>query len=260
MRPRRCRSGRRGSATPDRSARRCPTHRRSGCRYTASTQGCRAIVATWVGAESRGAGCSSRPAPPALVGAGARHPAGARRRRRPGRPARAHPGRVPALRRATRRAPGSSGSRRSRSWSRSPRCSPAPRGSAPSSRPPTAWRVDELTPAGERDTYRLGTTEYVWDFGADQLTRVRRGRRRCGCPAPADLLPPDARPAAARGWPRTTRSPRCRPGGSPAAPPRGCGSPRPTRTPPWAASTSGPTRPPRCRCGSRWRRGPGRRC
>ena len=51
------------------------------------------------------------------------------------------------------------------------------------------WRVDELTPVGERDTYRLGSTEYVWDFGADQLTRVL-GVGSLRLPRPADLLPP----------------------------------------------------------------------
>ena len=51
------------------------------------------------------------------------------------------------------------------------------------------WRVDELTPVGERDTYRIGNTEYVWDFGADQLTRIV-GVGAVQLPRPADLLPP----------------------------------------------------------------------
>jgi hypothetical protein len=51
------------------------------------------------------------------------------------------------------------------------------------------WRVDELTPVGERDTYRLGATEYVWDFGSDQLTRIV-GATSLQLPRPADLLPP----------------------------------------------------------------------
>ena len=51
------------------------------------------------------------------------------------------------------------------------------------------WRVDELTPVGERDTYRLGDTEYVWDFGANQLTRVVAAGT-LQLPRPADLLPP----------------------------------------------------------------------
>jgi hypothetical protein len=51
------------------------------------------------------------------------------------------------------------------------------------------WRVDELTPVGERDTYHLGDTEYIWDFGSNQLTRVV-GARSLQLPRPADLLPP----------------------------------------------------------------------
>ncbi|MDT7650946.1 MAG: hypothetical protein QOI36_2352 [Pseudonocardiales bacterium] len=52
------------------------------------------------------------------------------------------------------------------------------------------WRVDELTPAGERDTYHLDGTEYLWDFGADQLTRVV-GQAPLRLPRAADLLPPE---------------------------------------------------------------------
>lgn len=53
---------------------------------------------------------------------------------------------------------------------------------------PDAWRVDELTPAGERDTYRLGPREYAWDFGANQLTVVD-GETPVRLPRPADLVP-----------------------------------------------------------------------
>jgi len=53
---------------------------------------------------------------------------------------------------------------------------------------PVAWRVDELTPAGERDTYRIGGREYVWDFGANQLTVVE-GETPVRLPRPADLVP-----------------------------------------------------------------------
>ena len=55
------------------------------------------------------------------------------------------------------------------------------------------WRADQLTGAlgdSEHDTYRLGDTEYIWDFGADQLTRVV-GRAPLRLPRAADLLPPD---------------------------------------------------------------------
>ncbi|GAA4560848.1 hypothetical protein GCM10023175_71710 [Pseudonocardia xishanensis] len=51
-----------------------------------------------------------------------------------------------------------------------------------------SWRVDELTPAGERDTYRLAGREYVWDFGANQLTVVE-GETPVRLPRPADLVP-----------------------------------------------------------------------
>ncbi|WFG42437.1 hypothetical protein [Pseudonocardia alni] len=34
------------------------------------------------------------------------------------------------------------------------------------------WRVDELTPVGEVDTYRDGQVERIWDYGADRLTTV----------------------------------------------------------------------------------------
>lgn len=35
------------------------------------------------------------------------------------------------------------------------------------------WRADQLTPVGEIDSYRLGDTEYVWDYGFTRLTVVR---------------------------------------------------------------------------------------
>ncbi|MYW72245.1 hypothetical protein GTW08_08900, partial [Pseudonocardia sp. SID8383] len=34
------------------------------------------------------------------------------------------------------------------------------------------WRVDELTPVGEVDTYRDGQVERIWDYGANRLTTV----------------------------------------------------------------------------------------
>jgi hypothetical protein len=51
------------------------------------------------------------------------------------------------------------------------------------------WRVAELTPAGERDTYHLDGAEYLWDFGGDQVTRVV-GQAPMRLPRAADLLPP----------------------------------------------------------------------
>lgn len=58
---------------------------------------------------------------------------------------------------------------------------------------PDRWRADQLTGAfgdSERDTYRLGTAEYIWDFGANQLTRVV-GQAPFRLPRAGDLLPPD---------------------------------------------------------------------
>ena len=55
---------------------------------------------------------------------------------------------------------------------------------------PDRWRADTLTPVGERDVYRLGGREYVWDFGFDQLTELT-GRPALRLPRAADLLPPE---------------------------------------------------------------------
>lgn len=58
---------------------------------------------------------------------------------------------------------------------------------------PDRWRADQLTGAlgdSERDTYHLGGTEYVWDFGGNQLTRVV-GQAPLRLPRASDLLPPD---------------------------------------------------------------------
>ncbi|HEY0813573.1 MAG TPA: sigma-E factor regulatory protein RseB domain-containing protein [Pseudonocardia sp.] len=53
-----------------------------------------------------------------------------------------------------------------------------------------AWRADELTPTGEHGVYRIGSTEYLWDFEANQLTQVV-GIAAARLPRAADLLPPD---------------------------------------------------------------------
>jgi hypothetical protein len=55
---------------------------------------------------------------------------------------------------------------------------------------PDRWRADELTPVGERDVYRVGGREYVWDFGFDLLTQLT-GRPALRLPRAADLLPPE---------------------------------------------------------------------
>lgn len=52
------------------------------------------------------------------------------------------------------------------------------------------WRVDQLTPAGETGTYRLGGTEYLWDFGGNRLTTVR-GAAPVRLPRASDLAPSD---------------------------------------------------------------------
>ena len=52
------------------------------------------------------------------------------------------------------------------------------------------WRVDQVQEAGERDTYHVDGTEYVWDHGAQQLTRVV-GATPLRLPRASDLTPPD---------------------------------------------------------------------
>lgn len=52
------------------------------------------------------------------------------------------------------------------------------------------WRVDQVQEAGERGTYHLDGTEYVWDHGAQQLTRVL-GTTPLRLPRASDLTPPD---------------------------------------------------------------------
>lgn len=52
------------------------------------------------------------------------------------------------------------------------------------------WRVDQVQEAGERGTYHVQGTEYVWDHGAQQLTRVL-GATPLRLPRAGDLTPPD---------------------------------------------------------------------
>jgi len=54
---------------------------------------------------------------------------------------------------------------------------------------PQRWRVDVLSDAGERDTYRLGSRSYIWDSGAELLTEVA-GQPSLRLPRAADLTPP----------------------------------------------------------------------
>jgi hypothetical protein len=61
-----------------------------------------------------------------------------------------------------------------RSWYRSPEWS----------------RFDVVSTAGERDTYRTPDGEFVWDYGANQLTQLV-GSPPVRLPRAGDLLPPD---------------------------------------------------------------------
>jgi outer membrane lipoprotein-sorting protein len=53
---------------------------------------------------------------------------------------------------------------------------------------PHSWRVDELTPIGERDLYADGSTTLAWDSAERQVT-VTDGEAAVRFARPADLLP-----------------------------------------------------------------------
>ena len=55
---------------------------------------------------------------------------------------------------------------------------------------PDRWRVDELTPIGERDLYADGSTTMAWDSG-DRRVTVTDGEAPVRFARPADLLPPE---------------------------------------------------------------------
>lgn len=55
---------------------------------------------------------------------------------------------------------------------------------------PEHWRVDEITGVGERDTYAVPGSQYVWDNGQNQYTQVV-GDEPIRLPRGGDLLPPD---------------------------------------------------------------------
>ncbi len=55
---------------------------------------------------------------------------------------------------------------------------------------PTAWRVDELLSAAERDTYMDESGLWLWDSARRTATRVD-GHPTVRLPRPADLLPPE---------------------------------------------------------------------
>jgi outer membrane lipoprotein-sorting protein len=65
---------------------------------------------------------------------------------------------------------------------------------------PRTWRVDELTPVGERDLYADGATTALWDSGERRVT-FTNGEAAVRFARPADLLPPELgrRVAAAAG-------------------------------------------------------------
>lgn len=56
-------------------------------------------------------------------------------------------------------------------------------------RSPGQWRADELTTAGEDDTYQTADGTYLWDYARNQLTKVV-GSQPVRLPRAADLLPP----------------------------------------------------------------------
>ncbi len=55
---------------------------------------------------------------------------------------------------------------------------------------PKHWRVDEISGVGERDTYEVPGSQYVWDNGQNQYTQVV-GDAPIRLPRGGDLLPPD---------------------------------------------------------------------
>ena len=63
-------------------------------------------------------------------------------------------------------------------------------------RSPAYWRADDVTAAGESDTYGDGGVTYLWTSGSTLLTQVT-GAEPVRLPRAPDLLPPGAGPAAA---------------------------------------------------------------
>jgi hypothetical protein len=57
-------------------------------------------------------------------------------------------------------------------------------------RSPDRWRFDVVSTVGERDTYRTPDGEFVWDYGANQLTQLV-GTPPVRLPRAGDLVPPD---------------------------------------------------------------------
>ncbi len=55
---------------------------------------------------------------------------------------------------------------------------------------PEHWRTDEITGVGERDTYAVPGSQFIWDNGQNQYTQIV-GDEPIRLPRGADLLPPD---------------------------------------------------------------------
>ena len=53
-----------------------------------------------------------------------------------------------------------------------------------------SWRVDVIDGGAERDVYQTPDAQYVWDYGANQLTRIV-GEQPVRLPRAADLTPPE---------------------------------------------------------------------
>lgn len=55
---------------------------------------------------------------------------------------------------------------------------------------PSRWRFDVVTPIGERGVYGTPDGEYIWDYGANMLTRLI-GQAPVRLPRAGDLTPPE---------------------------------------------------------------------
>jgi hypothetical protein len=81
---------------------------------------------------------------------------------------------------------------------------------------PQHWRVDEITGVGERDTYSVPGSTFVWDNGQNQYTQVV-GDEPVRLPRGADLLPPDLARRVLEDEPKVTALPAKRVAGIDAA-------------------------------------------
>ena len=110
------------------------------------------------------------------------------------------------------------------------------------------WRVDAVQTTGEAGTYRDASGIWSWDYEQDTSSAPASPTVRL--PRVSDVEPAAlGPPAAVRG--RGRGRVRLPAGGSPAGTRPGSGCGRPTTAPRSTGSTSGSTRPPGSRCGSR---------